>query len=70
MGGWSFIMPKMKTISGAKKRFRKTASGVKRKKAFHRHNIGKNSGKKGQSLRQTAMVHDSDLAQVKRMLLM
>ncbi len=63
-------MPKMKTISGAKKRFRKTAGGVKRKKAFHRHNLEHKTGKKGQGLRQTAMVHDSDLAQVKRMLLM
>jgi large subunit ribosomal protein L35 len=61
----------MKTISGAKKRFRKTGSGgVKRKKAYHRHNLGHNTGKKGQGLRQTAMVHDSDLEQVKRMLLM
>lgn len=64
-------MPKMKTISGAKKRFRKTGNGgIKHKKAFHRHNLSTKNGKKGQSLRQTAMVHPSDQRQVERMLLM
>lgn len=64
-------MPKMKTVSGAKKRFRKTGSGrVKRKKAFHRHNLEHKTGKQGRGMRQTAMVHPSDLAQVHRLLLM
>jgi large subunit ribosomal protein L35 len=64
-------MPKMKTISGAKKRFRKTGTGrIKHKKAFHRHNLGGNSGKKGRGLRKTTMVHPSNVAQVERMLLM
>jgi large subunit ribosomal protein L35 len=35
-------MPKMKTHSGAKKRFRKTASGALRgRHAFTSHNLGK-----------------------------
>ncbi len=63
-------MPKMKTISAAKKRFKLTGSGrVKRKKAFKRHLLEHKSGKKGRELRKTGMVSEADLRQVKRMLL-
>ena len=63
-------MPKMKTKSGAKKRFKLTASGrAKHARAYHRHNQEHKSGKRGRRLRQSAMVHESNLRQVKRMLL-
>jgi len=63
-------MPKMKSKSGAKKRFKLTGSGrVKRKHAYKRHLLEHKSGKKGRELRKGAMVADSDVRQVKRMLL-
>ncbi len=63
-------MPKMKTISGAKKRFKMTASGrIKRAKAFHNHILEHKSAKQGRSLRKMGMVDDSNVRQVKRMLL-
>ena len=63
-------MPKMKTKSGAKKRFRLTGSGkIKRKRAFKRHLLEHKSGKKGRELRKGGMVSDADLRSVRRMLL-
>jgi large subunit ribosomal protein L35 len=63
-------MPKMKTISGAKKRFKLTGSGrVKRAKAYHRHCLEHKTGKQGRRLRQGGMVHKADEMQIKRMLL-
>ncbi|NBX67835.1 MAG: 50S ribosomal protein L35 [Proteobacteria bacterium] len=63
-------MPKMKTVSGAKKRFKLTGSGrVKRAKAYHNHILEHKSAKRGRRLRQNGMVHASDLRQIKRMLL-
>ncbi len=63
-------MPKMKTISGAKKRFKLTGSGrVKRAHAYHNHILEHKSAKRGRRLRKTGMVADCNLRQVKRMLL-
>lgn len=63
-------MPKMKSKSGAKKRFKLMGSGrIKRKKAYHRHLLNSKSAKRGRNLRKTTMVDESNLAQVKRMLL-
>jgi large subunit ribosomal protein L35 len=63
-------MPKMKTVSGAKKRFKLTGSGrVKRAKAYHNHILEHKSAKRGRRLRKNGMVHASDLRQIKRMLL-
>jgi large subunit ribosomal protein L35 len=63
-------MPKMKSISGAKKRFKLTGSGrVKRARAYHNHILEHKSAKRGRRLRKGAMVHASDLRQIKRMLL-
>ena len=42
---------------------------IKRSKAFHRHHLEHKSGKKGRALRKQVMIHESDLRQVKRMLL-
>lgn len=62
-------MPKIKTISGAKKRFKLTGKGrVRRSKAYHRHCLEHKSAKQGRRLREMGMVHPSDEAQIKRML--
>jgi large subunit ribosomal protein L35 len=63
-------MPKMKSNRGAKKTFRKTASGkFKRKKAFKSHILTSKSRKRKRSLRKTTLVAESDSARVARMLL-
>lgn len=50
-------MPKMKSSSGAKKRFTFTASGrLKRKKAYHSHILTKKSPKRKRNLRKTTLV--------------
>lgn len=61
-------MPKMKTKSGAAKRFKKTASGFKRKSAFKSHILTKMSTKRKRQLRGTSLVCPANKAQVERML--
>jgi large subunit ribosomal protein L35 len=62
-------MPKMKTKSGAAKRFTKTGSGrFKCKHAFLRHILTKKTTKRKRQLRAPGMVHESDLASVRQML--
>jgi large subunit ribosomal protein L35 len=62
-------MPKQKTNSGAKKRFKITGSGkVKRQKAFKNHILTKKSPKRKKDLGQTAMVSSADWARVKDLL--
>lgn len=62
-------MPKMKSTSGAKKRFKVTATGkVKRKKAFRSHILTKKSQKRKRNLRKDAIVNNVDNARVKRMI--
>lgn len=61
-------MPKAKVHSGANKRFKKTASGFKRKHAFKSHILTKMTTKRKRQLRGTSMVHDSDVSNVKRMM--
>ena len=62
-------MPKMKSNSGAKKRFKLTATGrVKRKKAFHSHILTKKSQKRKRNLRETTLVASVDEARAKRMI--
>ncbi len=52
-------MPKVKTNSSAKKRFKVTASGrIKFKQAGKRHNLGKKSQKRIRNLRQGAIMAD------------
>lgn len=64
-------MPKMKSVSGAKKRFKVMGSGrIKRSHAYHNHILEHKSSKQGRRLRKTAMVDKADLLQVKRMLLL
>ncbi|MCC7549511.1 MAG: 50S ribosomal protein L35 [Burkholderiales bacterium] len=62
-------MPKMKTKSGAAKRFRTLGGGgVKRSHAFLRHILTKKSTKRKRHLRGTTNVHPADLRAVKAML--
>jgi len=62
-------MPKMKTKSGAAKRFKIRASGgIKRSQAFKRHILTKKTTKAKRQLRGMTGVHDSDKAQVRAMM--
>ena len=61
-------MPKIKTNRGAAKRFKKTASGFKRKQAFKNHILTKKSSKRIRQLRPKQEVHENDVALVKRMM--
>lgn len=62
-------MPKMKTKSGAAKRFRKSASGRFKSKQSHlRHILTKKSSKRKRQLRGKKLVHDSDTALIQRMM--
>lgn len=61
-------MPKMKTNAAARKRFKKTANGFKRKQAFKKHILTKMTRKRKRNLRGNAMVHESDLKEVKALL--
>lgn len=62
-------MPKVKTKSGAKKRFSLTGSGkIKRKHAFKSHILTKKGTKQKRNLTQTGLVDKSDEQRVKDML--
>ena len=62
-------MPKMKTKSGAKKRFRVRPGGtVKRGQAFKRHILTKKSTKNKRHLRGSVAVHETDMGHIKQML--
>ena len=62
-------MPKMKTKSSAKKRFRVRPGGtVKRGQAFKRHILTKKTTKNKRQLRGAVNVHESDLGQIARIL--
>jgi len=63
-----FTMPKMKTHSGAAKRFKKTANGFKHKQAFKSHILTKKSTKRKRQLRPMLQVHAADKKLVQRML--
>lgn len=62
-------MPKMKSNSGAKKRFKVTGTGkIKRKKAFKRHILTKKSSKRKRQLGQDTYVDAADMKAVKSLL--
>lgn len=62
-------MPKMKSNSGAKKRFVLTGTGrVKRKQAFANHILTKKSPKTKRKLRGFTLAEGVDEARIKRML--
>ena len=62
-------MPKMKTKSGAAKRFKALGGGgVKRSHAFKRHILTKKTTKRKRQLRGTSMLAPSDKRQVRSMM--
>lgn len=62
-------MPKMKTKSSAKKRFKFLGNGkIKRSQAFKRHILTKKTTANKRNLRGTVLVHKSDVAAIKTMM--
>ncbi len=63
-------MPKIKTHSGAKKRFNLTKSGkVKRAHAFKSHILNKKSTKRKRNLRKGTYADATNVSAIKRMIL-
>ena len=64
-------MPKVKTNSGAKKRFVLTGTGkIKRRHAFHSHILTKKTKKQKRNLVHTAIVETDNAKQVRDLLCM
>ena len=62
-------MPKVKTVSGAKKRFKLTANGkIKRKHAYMSHILTKKTKKQKRNLSHFTTVDKTDVRSVKDML--
>ncbi|MFZ2051119.1 MAG: 50S ribosomal protein L35 [Solirubrobacteraceae bacterium] len=62
-------MPKMKTHSGAKKRFKVTGSGkVRGRHAFSSHILEKKSPKRKRAIGKPAILSDHDQPRVKKLL--
>ena len=62
-------MPKVKTNSGAKKRFTLTGTGkIKRKHAFHSHILTKKTKKQKRNLCHTGLIATVDQNQVRELL--
>jgi len=63
------VMPKLKTKSGAKKRFKVASSGrIKRGSAYLRHILTKKTTKRKRQLRGGTGVHESDQRSVHKMM--
>ncbi len=62
-------MPKVKTKSSAKKRFKLTGTGkIKRKHAFKSHILTKKAKKRKRNLTKFTTVHPADLPNIKAQL--
>jgi len=62
-------MPKTKTKSGAKKRFKLTGTGkIKRKHAYKSHILTKKETKQKRNLEHATLVDKADVPRVKKML--
>lgn len=62
-------MPKMKTKSSAKKRFKLTGSGkIKRKHAFKSHILTKKSTKRKRNLTHSTLVDKADVQSIRNQL--
>jgi len=62
-------MPKLKTHSGAKKRFKITATGkVKRRRANKSHLLTGKSSRRTRRLRRATLVSEGELKNIKRLL--
>ncbi|HEX8052672.1 MAG TPA: 50S ribosomal protein L35 [Thermoleophilaceae bacterium] len=63
-------MPKMKTHSGAKKRFKVTAKGkVRGRHAMRSHILGKKNAKRRRRLDEPAIMSDADTPKIKALLI-
>ena len=63
------VMPKMKTKSSAKKRFRVRPGGtVKRGQAFKRHILTKKTTKNKRQLRGATNVHETNIDSIRAMM--
>ncbi|HET9487199.1 MAG TPA: 50S ribosomal protein L35 [Chryseosolibacter sp.] len=64
-------MPKLKTKSGAKKRFKITGTGkIKHKRAYKNHILTKKETKQKRRLGNKALVNKADMKNVKAMLVL
>ncbi len=62
-------MPKMKSKSGAKKRFKLTGTGkIKRKHAYKSHILTKKTTKRKRNLTYSTLVNQADEKNIKEML--
>jgi large subunit ribosomal protein L35 len=61
-------MPKMKTKSSAKKRFKVTGSERLKEHAFKSHILTKKSKKRKLALTHSALVHKTDMKSIKQQL--
>lgn len=62
-------MPKVKTNSGAKKRFALTGTGkIKRRHAYHSHILTKKTKKQKRNLDHVAIVDNANIRQVRELL--
>ncbi len=62
-------MPKMKTHSGAAKRFKVTGTGkIKRRRAFRKHLLEKKPSTRTRRLKPMVIVSDGDTSSIKRQL--
>ena len=64
-------MAKLKTVSGAKKRFALTGTGkIKRKHAYHSHILTKKTKKQKRNLDHFSILDKDDVKRVKELLVM
>ncbi len=62
-------MPKMKSHSGAKKRFKTTGSGkIRRAQRNKNHKLEKKSSRRKRRLSGPALVSDADMPRIKRLM--
>jgi LSU ribosomal protein L35P len=62
-------MPKMKTHSGSKKRFKRTGTGkLKRSHAYTSHMFAHKTKKQKRNLRKSALVHPGDYKRIRHMI--
>jgi large subunit ribosomal protein L35 len=62
-------MPKLKTHTGAKKRFKVTGGGkIKRRKAYKSHLLTGKSAKRTRALRTATLVSDGEYDKIKKLL--
>ncbi len=62
-------MPKLKTHSGASKRFKKTGTGkIKRKKAYKGHLLTGKSAKRARGLRKSGLIDKADYGRIQKLL--